>query len=119
MQRAGLRAQVGYRKPRAPSGEQHVVTPNRLERQCYPLGTNKAWVTDITYIKTHEGRLYLGAVMDWFSRQIIGWSMGSRITKELALDALLMAVGVVNLLAKCWFTPIKEANTRAMIGVSF
>ncbi|MFB2640666.1 DDE-type integrase/transposase/recombinase, partial [Shewanella bicestrii] len=46
----------------------------------------------ITYIKTHEGWLYLGAVMDLFSRRIIGWSMGSRITKELALDALLMAV---------------------------
>ena len=92
MQRAGLRAQVGYHKPRAPSGEQHVVTPNRLERQFDPLSPNKAWVTDITYIKTHEGWLYLGAVMDLFSRRIIGWSMGSRITKELALDALLMAV---------------------------
>ncbi|MFM2479742.1 IS3 family transposase, partial [Celerinatantimonas sp. MCCC 1A17872] len=92
MQRAGLRAQIGYRKPRAPSGEQHVVTPNRLERQFDPLAPNKAWVTDITYIKTHEGWLYLGAVMDLFSRRIIGWSMGSRITKELALDALLMAV---------------------------
>ncbi|NCC20746.1 IS3 family transposase [Candidatus Saccharibacteria bacterium] len=92
MQRAGLRAQVGYRKPRARSGEQHVVTPNRLERQFNPLAPNKAWVTDITYIKTHEGWLYLGAVMDLFSRRIIGWSMGSRITKELALDALLMAV---------------------------
>ncbi|MGY5845707.1 IS3 family transposase, partial [Vibrio cincinnatiensis] len=92
MQRAGLRAQVGYRKPRAPSGEQHVVTPNRLERQFDPLAPNTAWVTDITYIKTHEGWLYLGAVMDLFSRRIIGWSMGSRITKELALDALLMAV---------------------------
>ena len=55
MQRAGLRAQVGYRKPRARGGEQHVVTPNRLERQFNPLAPNKAWVTDITYIKTHEG----------------------------------------------------------------
>jgi len=92
MQRAGLRAQVGYRKPRARIGEQHVVTPNRLERQFNPLAPNTAWVTDITYIKTHEGWLYLGAVMDLFSRRIIGWSMGNRITKELALDALLMAV---------------------------
>lgn len=73
-------------------GEQHVVTPNRLERQFDLLAPNTAWVTDITYIKTHEGWLYLGAVMDLFSRRIIGWSMGSRITKELALDALLMAV---------------------------
>ncbi|SHO59100.1 hypothetical protein VQ7734_04876 [Vibrio quintilis] len=55
MQRAGLRAQVSYRKPRAPSCEQHVVTPNRLERQFDPLAPNTAWVTDITYIKTHGG----------------------------------------------------------------
>ncbi len=82
----------GYRKPRARGGEQHVVTPNRLERQFNPSAPNLAWVTDITYIKTHEGWLYLGAVMGLFSRRIIGWSMGSRITKELALDALLMAV---------------------------
>lgn len=58
MRRAGLRAQVGYRKPRARSGEQHVVTPNRLKRQFNPLAPNNAWVTDITYIKTHEGWRY-------------------------------------------------------------
>lgn len=89
---AGIRAQVGYRKPRQRTGEQHVVTPNRLDRQFNPTAPNLAWVTDITYIKTHEGWLYLGAVMDLYSRRIIGWSMGNRITKELALDALLMAV---------------------------
>lgn len=60
MQRVGLLAQVGYRKPRARIGEQHGVTPNRLERQFNPLAPNTAWVTDITYIKTHEGWLYLG-----------------------------------------------------------
>jgi putative transposase len=49
-------------------------------------------VTDITYIRTHEGWLYLAVVMDLFSRRIVGWSMQSRITKELVLDALLMAV---------------------------
>ncbi len=47
---------------------------------------------DITYIKTHEGWLYLAVVVDLFSRRVIGWSMKSRITKELVLDALLMAV---------------------------
>ena len=63
-----------------------------LDRQFDPEGPNQAWVTDITYIKTHEGWLYLGAVMDLFSRTIIGWSMGCRITKEHVLGALLMAV---------------------------
>ena len=74
------------------SGRQHVITPNVLDRQFDPVMPNQAWVTDITYIKTHEGWLYLGTVMDLFSRRIIGWSMQSRITKELVLDALLMAV---------------------------
>ncbi|WLD56754.1 IS3 family transposase [Salinispirillum sp. LH 10-3-1] len=92
MKGAGLEAKVGYRKPRAHKGLAHVVTANVLDRQFNPSGPDQSWVTDITYIKTHEGWLYLGAVMDLFSRRIIGWSMGARITKELALDALLMAV---------------------------
>ncbi len=49
-------------------------------------------MTDITYIKTHEGWLYLAVVIDLFSIRVIGWSMKSKITKELVLDALLMAV---------------------------
>ena len=53
---------------------------------------NQAWVTDITYIRTHEGWLYLSVVIDLFSRQVVGWSMGNRIDTQLALDALLMAV---------------------------
>jgi putative transposase len=53
---------------------------------------NQAWVTDVTYIKTHEGWLYLAVVVDLFSRRVIGWSMQQRMTKELVLDALLMAV---------------------------
>lgn len=46
-------------------------------------------MTDITYIRTHEGWLYLAAVLDLFSRQVVGWSMGARIDRELALNALL------------------------------
>jgi putative transposase len=53
---------------------------------------NLVWVTDITYIRTHEGWLYLAVVLDLFSRQIVGWSMQPRIDRELALNALLMAV---------------------------
>ena len=92
MQMAGLRAQVGYRRPRHRSGLAHVVVPNRLQRQFSTATPDEAWVTDITYIRTHEGWLYLAVVLDLFSRRVIGWSMQSRITKELALDALLMAV---------------------------
>ncbi|PKG01983.1 IS3 family transposase, partial [Alcanivorax sp. 97CO-6] len=92
MRHAGIRAQVGYRKPHHRTGELHKVTPNILRRQFNPQAPNESWVTDITYIRTHEGWLYLAVVLDLFSRRVIGWSMQSRITKELALDALLMAV---------------------------
>lgn len=92
MRLAGLKAQVGYRKPRHKSGEAHVVVPNRLQRQFEPKEPDQVWVTDITYIRTYEGWLYLAVVVDLFSRRVIGWSMQSRITKELVLDALLMAV---------------------------
>jgi transposase InsO family protein len=53
---------------------------------------NRAWVTDITYIRTWQGWLYLAVVMDLFSRRIVGWSAGPTIHRELVLDALLMAV---------------------------
>lgn len=92
MQRAGIKAQVGYRKPRQSAGAVHTVTPNSLARHFNPMAPNQSWVTDITYIRTHEGWLYLGVVIDLYSRKVIGWSMGNRIVKELVLDALLMAL---------------------------
>lgn len=92
MKQTGLRAQVGYRKPRHRAGAVHKITPNVLNRQFNPKTPNEAWVSDITHIRTHEGWLYVAVVLDLFSRRIIGWSMKSRITKDLVLDALLMAV---------------------------
>lgn len=89
----GLRSQTGYhRRPGHYGGTPTVIAPNHLDRQFDVVEPNKVWVTDITYIRTHEGWLYLAAVLDLFSRQVIGWSMGSRIDRELALNALLMAV---------------------------
>ncbi|MCV5332577.1 IS3 family transposase, partial [Escherichia coli] len=69
-----------------------IVSPNRLQRQFNPDAPDKRWVTDITYIRTHEGWLYLAVVVDLFSHKIIGWSMQSRMTKDIVLNALLMAV---------------------------
>lgn len=66
--------------------------PNKLAREFNPTESNQSWVIDITYIKTHEGWLYLTVVVDLFSRRVVGWSMKSRITNELALNALLMAI---------------------------
>ncbi|MCH4335447.1 IS3 family transposase [Staphylococcus haemolyticus] len=92
MKRVGIKAQVGYRSPRACKGEASIVSPNKLQRQFNPDAPDERWVTDITYIRTHEGWLYLAVVVDLFSRKIIGWSMQSRMTKDIVLNALLMAV---------------------------
>ncbi len=80
------------RSPRARKGEASIVSPNRLQRQFNPDAPDERWVTDITYIRTHEGWLYPAVVVDLFSRKIIGWAMHSRMTKDIVLNALLMAV---------------------------
>ncbi|EDT7222638.1 IS3 family transposase [Salmonella enterica subsp. enterica] len=92
MKRAGIKAQVGYRSPRARKGEGSIVAPDRLQRQFNPDAPGERWVTDITYIRTHEGWLYLAVVVDLFSRKVIGWSMQPRMTKEIVLNVLLMAL---------------------------
>ncbi len=92
MRAAGLRAQVGYRRPRHRSGPARVLAPNRLQRKFEVANPNDTWVTDITHIRTHQGWLYLAVVIDLYSRKVVGWSMHSRIKKELVLNALLMAV---------------------------
>ena len=66
--------------------------PEKVKRQFTVTRPNKAWVTDITYIRTWQGWLYLAVVMDLFSRKIIGWSAGPTIHRELVLDAVLVAV---------------------------
>ena len=92
MRRAGIKAQVRYRSPRARKGEASIVAPNRLQRQFNPDAPDERWVTDITYIRPHEGWLYLAVVVDLFSRKVIGWSMQPRMTKDIVLNALQMAV---------------------------
>ena len=74
------------------SNPDRPVADNLLDRQFEPTAVNQAWVTDITYIPTREGWLYLAAVEDLYSRQIVGWSMSERITSRLVVDALEMAV---------------------------
>ncbi|WP_174913909.1 IS3 family transposase, partial [Burkholderia diffusa] len=61
-------------------------------REFAPDAPNRVWVTDITYIRTYEGWLYLAAVMDLYSRQIVGWATRSTMTSDLVLQALLAAV---------------------------
>jgi putative transposase len=91
--RAGITAQIGYnRRPGRYGGKPAVVANNTLDRQFEVDAPDTVWVTDITYIKTHEGWSYLAVVIDLFSRRVVGWSMLSRMTTDLALQALLSAV---------------------------
>ena len=65
---------------------------NTLDRQFDVEDPDKVWVTDITYIRTLEGFSYLAVVIDLYSRRVVGWSMQSRQTTDVVLQALLMAV---------------------------
>ena len=81
---AGIRAQRGYKTPKGYySGTVHPTAPNLLERQFEVEAPNQWWVSDITYIHTHEGFLFLAVVMDLFARNIVGWSMSPRVTEYL------------------------------------
>jgi putative transposase len=92
MRANNLKARYGYRTPRYTRSPTSRLTPNTLQRGCTVHRPNHAWVTDITYIRTWEGWLYLAVVMDLYSRRIIGWAAKPTIARELVLDALLMAV---------------------------
>lgn len=69
----------------------HIV-PNRLNRQFYVPKPNKIWVGDVTFVATKAGWLYLAVMLDLYSRKVIGWSMSHKNDKQLALDALEMAI---------------------------
>lgn len=91
MHNAKLRAIRGYRKVRYKSGKPAIAAPNRLRQVFVATSPDEVWVTDITQIYTHEGWLYLAAVIDLYSRAVVGWSMQSHTRTELVLDAMLMA----------------------------
>ena len=73
------------------SSHKQPVAANLLNREFKPARPNQTWVSDITYIWTAEGWLYLATVMDLFSRNIVGWSMAERMTRQLVMDALILA----------------------------
>ncbi|WBT57707.1 IS3 family transposase [Kosakonia oryzendophytica] len=92
MQLNRIKAMRGYKAPRRIAGRPSVVAPNRVQRQFTVVRANQVWVTDITYIRTWQGWLYLAVVIDLFARNVVGWSMKPTLSRELALDALMMAV---------------------------
>jgi putative transposase len=93
MQQHGIRARSKRRFRIATTDSRHhlPVAPNLLDRNFAPAAPNQSWVGDVTCIPTDEGWLYLAVVIDLFSRQVVGWSMRSDITREIVIDALEMA----------------------------
>jgi putative transposase len=93
MKEAGIHA-MAKKKYRATTDSKHTlpVAANSLNRNFSVNKLNQFWVADITYIYTQEGWLYLSTIMDLYSRKIVGWSMKNRITQELVLEALDMAI---------------------------
>jgi len=92
MQQNGIRARH-KRRYRATTNSRHglPVAPNLLDRRFRPSAPNQVWTSDITYLWTDEGWLYLAIVLDLFNREVIGWSIKPRMTSELVTDALTMA----------------------------
>ena len=94
MQVAGLKP-----KPRRPfrvittdSRHQLPVAPNQLDQDFTADGPDQKWATDITYVATAEGWLYLAVVLDLYSRRIVGWAMSDSLQRQLVIDALKMAI---------------------------
>ena len=94
MRLQALRARPRRRRLPKDEGDRQVATvaPNLLDRQFVAERPNQKWIADFTYIWTAEGWLYVSAVIDLFSRRVVGWSMSASMTAQLVADALLMAV---------------------------
>lgn len=93
MKTLGLRAK-GKKKFKVTTDSKHnlPIAPNVLNRDFYAASPNQKWVSDITYIWTDEGWVYLATVIDLYSRAVVGWSIQSTMTADLVSNALLMAL---------------------------
>ena len=94
MQVQGFRARPRRRRLPADPGERSLaaVSSNVLDRQFEAERPNQKWIADFTYVWTAEGWLYVAAVIDLFSRRVVGWSMSAGMTAQLVTDALVMAI---------------------------
>ena len=94
MRRMGLFAK-GARRAYRNYNKHHSnrAYPNVLQQDFTIDGRNKVWLGDITYVPTHEGYLYLAAFLDLSTRKIVGWSIASTMTEQLAMDAFLQGCG--------------------------
>jgi putative transposase len=94
MRQAGLQgvSRRGRRRATTQRDELAAAAPDRLQRRFVADGPDRVWVADLTYLPTGEGWLFLGVIMDLWSRRIVGWSMRDDLKAELVIDALGMAV---------------------------
>ena len=94
MRQQALRARPRRRRLPSDTGERSTsaISPNVLDRTFQAPSANCKWVADFTYIWTAEGWLYVAAVLDLFSRRVVGWSMSATMTAQLVTDALIMAI---------------------------
>lgn len=94
MRHHGYRARPRRRARPVDAGDRHkgAIAPNALDRQFSAARPNEKWIADFTYIWTAEGWLYVAAVIDLFSRRVVGWSMQATMTATLVTDALMMAI---------------------------
>lgn len=94
MRQASLKARSRRRRSPTDSGIRplHQIAANLLDRQFEATAPNQKWVADFTYLWTMEGWLFVAAVIDLYSRRVVGWSMSASMTAQLVIDALMMAV---------------------------
>lgn len=93
MRSAGLKGCPKRRFRRLPDQPpSHPIAPNVLDQNFHAEGPNERWASDITYIATRQGWLYLAVVMDLYSRRIIGWAMDRHTGRHLVIDAMTMAL---------------------------
>ena len=94
MRREGIRStrHRRFKVRTTDAAHDHPVAPNLLGRQFQRQGLDEAWVSDITYVPTGEGWLYVATVMDLFSRRIVGWATADHLRAELAAEALEKAI---------------------------
>ena len=128
-----IKALRGYKAPRSIRGRPSIIVPHRLQRNFTAHQPNQSWVTDITYIRTWQGWLYLAVVMDLFARNIVGWSMKPTTCPGISVGCVIngpMAskaettghhwpYGVESRNNRSSFIQIKAHNMAAMTGYDF
>jgi transposase InsO family protein len=116
MHKAGLRSKI-RRKYRVTTDSKHhfPVAPNLLERNFTAQAPDTVWVSDITYLATKTGWLYLTVIIDLFSRMVVGWALSSSLSHEMVVVALKRAISRRRPAKDLYFTRIVACSMRALI----